>query len=56
MRFTMALTHEELASMVGTSRETITRMLTRFKKEKLIAMRGSSILILAPELMEKLVA
>lgn len=56
MRFTMALTHEELANMVGSSRETVTRMLTRFKKEKLIEMRGSSILILAPELMESMVA
>lgn len=56
MRFTMALTHEELANMVGSSRETVTRMLTRFKKEKLIEMRGSSIMILDPELMESLVA
>ncbi|WP_263358961.1 Crp/Fnr family transcriptional regulator [Acidicapsa ligni] len=54
MRFTMALTHEELANLVGTSRETVTRMLTRFKKESLIQMRGSSILITAPELLEKL--
>jgi CRP/FNR family transcriptional regulator len=56
MRFTMALTHEELANMVGTSRETVTRMLTRFKKEKLIEMRGSTIFILAPGLMESLAA
>lgn len=56
MRFTMALTHEELASMVGSSRETVTRMLTRFKKEELIQMRGSSILILAPDLLENLSA
>ena len=34
MRFTMALTHEELANLVGSSRETVTRMLGRFKKEK----------------------
>jgi CRP/FNR family transcriptional regulator, cyclic AMP receptor protein len=54
MRFTMALTHEELANMVGSSRETITRMLSRFKKEELIQMRGSSILILAPERLERL--
>jgi len=54
MRFTMALTHEELANMVGSSRETVTRMLTRFKKEELIQMRGASILILAPELLERL--
>jgi CRP/FNR family cyclic AMP-dependent transcriptional regulator len=54
MRFTMALTHEELANMVGSSRETVTRMLSRFKKEELIQMRGSSILILAPERLEQL--
>ena len=54
MRFTMTLTHEELANMVGSSRETVTRMLTRFKKEGLIQMRGASILILAPELLERL--
>jgi CRP/FNR family cyclic AMP-dependent transcriptional regulator len=56
MRFTMALTHEELASIVGSSRETVTRMLTRFKNEELIQMRGSSILILAPDLLENLSA
>jgi CRP/FNR family transcriptional regulator len=49
MRFTMALTHEELANLVGSSRETITRMLGRFKREKLIQIRGASILILEPE-------
>jgi CRP/FNR family cyclic AMP-dependent transcriptional regulator len=56
MRFTMALTHEELANLVGSSRETVTRMLGRFKKEKLIQMRGSSILILSPEKLEQLSA
>lgn len=54
MRFTMALTHEELASLVGSSRETITRMLTRFKKDNLIEVRGSSMLILAPKLLAQL--
>jgi CRP/FNR family cyclic AMP-dependent transcriptional regulator len=54
MRFTMALTHEELANLVGSSRETVTRMLGRFKKEKLIQMRGASILILSPERLEQL--
>lgn len=54
MRFTMALTHEELANMLGTSRETITRMLSKFKKENLIRVRGSSISILAPAILEEL--
>lgn len=56
MRFTMALTHEELANLVGSSRETITRMLGRFKREKLIQIRGSSVLILAPDELERLSA
>jgi CRP/FNR family cyclic AMP-dependent transcriptional regulator len=54
MRFTMALTHEELANLVGSSRETITRMLGRFRKERLIEVRGASILILAPERLEQM--
>jgi CRP/FNR family cyclic AMP-dependent transcriptional regulator len=56
MRFTMALTQEELANLVGSSRETVSRMLGRFKKEKLIQIRGSSILILSPERLEQLSA
>jgi CRP/FNR family transcriptional regulator len=42
----MSLTHEELANMAGTSRETITRILSRLKKEKLIDVHGSSFTIL----------
>jgi CRP/FNR family transcriptional regulator len=54
MRFTMALTHEELANLVGSSRETITRTLGRFKREKLIQIRGATVLILSPEKLERL--
>ncbi len=54
MRFTMALTHEELASLIGSSRETVTRLLGRFKKEKLIQVRGATIVILEPEKLEQL--
>src|SRR5260370_37982172 len=49
MRFTMALTHEELANMAGTSRETVTRVLGKLRKDKLIQIHGSSIVILAPD-------
>ena len=56
MRFTMALTHEELGSLVGSSRETITRMLGRFRKERLIEVRGASMIILSPEGLEQLSA
>jgi CRP/FNR family transcriptional regulator len=56
MRFTMALTHEELASLIGSSRETVTRILSRFKREKLIEVHGAKMLILAPDKLERLVA
>lgn len=56
MRFTMALTHEELANLIGTSRETVTRMLGKFKRDKLIVVRGATIVILAPEKLELMAA
>jgi CRP/FNR family transcriptional regulator len=49
MKFTMSLTHEELANLAGTSRETVTRALGRMQKQKLIQINGSSITILSPE-------
>jgi CRP/FNR family transcriptional regulator, cyclic AMP receptor protein len=49
MRFTMALTHEDLANLAGTSRETVTRTLGRFRREKLIRIHGSSLTILDPD-------
>jgi len=48
LRFTMALTHEELASMAGASRETVTRLLNQFERDKLILRRGSSLTITNP--------
>ncbi|SFS18666.1 CRP/FNR family transcriptional regulator, anaerobic regulatory protein [Granulicella pectinivorans] len=56
MRFTMALTHEELANLAGISRETVTRTLARFRREKLIQMSGSAMVLLAPEQLEALSA
>jgi len=46
LRFTMALTHEELANMAGTSRETVTRLLNQFERDHLINRHGSSLTIL----------
>jgi CRP/FNR family transcriptional regulator len=56
MKFNMRLTHEELAGMIGSSRETVTRALKRFKKENLIEIHGVSVRILAPEKLEMLTA
>jgi CRP/FNR family cyclic AMP-dependent transcriptional regulator len=54
MRFTMALTHEELANLAGTSRETVTRALGKFQKDGLIEIRGSSFYVLSPDGLESL--
>jgi CRP/FNR family transcriptional regulator, cyclic AMP receptor protein len=48
VRFNMALTHEELANMAGTSRETVSRLLKRFEHDGLIIRHGVSILICNP--------
>jgi CRP/FNR family cyclic AMP-dependent transcriptional regulator len=56
IKFTMALTHEELASMAGTSRETMTRLLNRFRRDQWITIKGSSVTILKPEQLERLTA
>jgi CRP/FNR family cyclic AMP-dependent transcriptional regulator len=53
---TMPLTHEELASMTATTRETVTRTLGRFRKEKLITIRGAALTVLQPQALEQLSA
>ena len=54
LRFTMALTHEELANMAGTSRETVTRLLNQFERDGFISRRGSALTIAAPESLRQL--
>lgn len=54
LRFTMALTHEELASMAGTSRETVTRLLNQFERDHLITRHGSTFSILNPSSLSQL--
>jgi CRP/FNR family cyclic AMP-dependent transcriptional regulator len=53
---TMPLTHEELASMTATTRETVTRTLSRFRREKLIATRGAVLNVLQPAALDRLAA
>lgn len=43
--FKLTLTHEEIAQMIGTTRETVTRAMARFKKQKLIEVRGATLLV-----------
>jgi CRP/FNR family transcriptional regulator len=41
----MALTHEEIGQMIGTSRETVSRLFAGFKKQHLIQQNGATLLI-----------
>ena len=54
MRFTMSLTHEELANLAGISRETVTRLLGKLQENNLIRIRGSAFTILSPEELNQL--
>jgi len=42
MRFPVVMTHEEISQLIGTSRETVTRLLKRFRDQKILTVRRSS--------------
>src|SRR5579864_5321551 len=46
LRLHLVLTHEEIAEMIGTSRETVSRLFGDFKMKHLIEAKGSSLTIL----------
>src|ERR1700686_1393309 len=41
----LALTHEEIGQMIGSSRETVSRLFAGFKKQRLIQQKGSTLVI-----------
>jgi CRP/FNR family transcriptional regulator, cyclic AMP receptor protein len=41
----VSYTHEEIAEMIGTSRETVTRLLKEFKERKLVTRKGADLII-----------
>ena len=45
MRIPVPMTHEEISQMIGTSRETVTRLLKSFREKKIITVRGSSMTV-----------
>jgi len=44
-RVKLALTHEEIAQMIGTSRETVTRLFGDLKKRQILQTKGSTLVI-----------
>jgi CRP/FNR family transcriptional regulator, cyclic AMP receptor protein len=45
VRLTFTLTHEEIAQMIGASRETVTRLFGEFKKKQFLQIKGSTLII-----------
>lgn len=55
VRIKVSLTHEEMAQLIGTSRETVTRVLGEFRDKGLAQLRGSTLMIRNKPALEKLV-
>jgi CRP/FNR family transcriptional regulator len=55
IRIKVSLTHEEIAQLIGTSRETVTRVLSEFRDKKLANLHGSTLLIQNREALERLI-
>ncbi len=55
IRLKLTLTQEEIAEMIGTSRETVTRLFADFKKKQIVQLRGSTLLIRDKTALENLV-
>jgi CRP/FNR family transcriptional regulator len=54
-RAILTLTHEEIAAMIGSSRETVTRFFSDFKKKKLVQVAGSTVILRERAALENLV-
>ena len=54
-KVTMTLTHEEIAEMIGTTRETVSRLFSDFRKKQLLQTKGSSLIIRDRSALEKIV-
>jgi CRP/FNR family transcriptional regulator len=54
-RVTMTLTHEEIAEMIGSTRETVSRLFSDFRKKELLQTKGSSLIIGDKLALEKIV-
>ncbi len=51
----MTLTHVEIAEMIGTTRETVSRLFSEFKKRQLLQLKGATLVIRNKAALEKMV-
>lgn len=55
VRLKVLLTHEEIAQMIGTTRETVTRLLTSLRTRKVIEIKGSTLNVMRLNALEEMV-
>lgn len=51
----LTLTHEEIAEMIGTTRETVSRLFSEFKKQQLLQVKGSTLVLRNKAALENMV-
>lgn len=51
----LTLTHEEIAEMIGTTRETVSRLFSEFKTKQLVQVKGSTLIVCNRQGLEQLV-
>lgn len=56
VRLKVLLTHEEIAQMIGTTRETVTRLLSDLKRKKILEVKGSTVIVLQKKDLERMVS
>ena len=54
-RVKLTLTHEEIAEMIGTTRETVSRLFSEFKKKDFVQLKGVNLTISNQAALEKMV-
>ena len=50
----LTLTHEEIAEMIGTTRETVSRLFSQFKRKQLLQLKGATLIIRNKAALEKM--
>ena len=55
VRLTVTLTHEEISQLIGSTRETVTRLFAQFKKKQWLEVKGATLIIKDKAALQKLV-
>ncbi|MDP9361657.1 MAG: Crp/Fnr family transcriptional regulator [Acidobacteriota bacterium] len=56
IRLKVLLTQEEMSQMIGTTRETVTRLISDLKRRKIVDVKGSTLLVLQRNELEQMVS